>query len=240
MPFLDLVHGGASFRRLQMLIASTFQVIRTRDRRCRMPLSLEAVRAWRVESSLLWGRYAQQRAELDMVAQLRGQPLHGFVPPVITHDLLPPEMKAGLEDRVNEVYLFHGTSPAGALGIVRGGFDISRATGAACYGPGLYFSECSSKGDEYCTPETAGVFSGHCAMLLCRVSLGDVLQWPHREFSPELRAAWARCGSHSILGDRQKLRGTYREFVLPEASAAAAYPEYIVVYKRRYDDDDGG
>ena len=35
---------------------------------------------------------------------------------------------------------------------------------------------------------------------------------------------------HSILGDREKARGTYREFVV--FNNDQVYPEYIVVYKR--------
>lgn len=34
----------------------------------------------------------------------------------------------------------------------------------------------------------------------------------------------------SVLGDRQKARGTYREFVIFDS--ALAYPEYIVIYRR--------
>merc|ERR1712139_153830 len=42
-------------------------------------------------------------------------------------------------------------------------------------------------------------------------------------------------GYDSLLGDRQKLRGTYREFILPTSCFDGAYPEYIIIYKRRYD-----
>jgi len=148
---------------------------------------------------------------------------------------VPEPPQRCLDESVNEVYLFHGTSPTGALGIVDIGFDISKAMKSACYGPGVYFAECSSKSDEYSAEEEDGLHRGHCAMLLCRVLLGRVLPW-QMEFSPELAAAWSAGGHDSILGDRVRLRGTYREFVLPPESCKGAYPEYLIIYRRHYED----
>merc|ERR1712187_880464 len=152
-------------------------------------------------------------------------PLVGFDPPA-----------KHMDDSVNEVYLFHGTTPSGSLGIIDGGFDTSKANTAACYGPGLYFAECSSKSDEYATVEADGVHKGHCAMLLCRVLLGRALSW-EKEFSPELAAEWSSGCYDSILGDRMRLRGTYREFVLPPECCRAAYPEYLIIYRRHHEDN---
>jgi len=234
--FVDLVPSGSTFRAVQMLLASTFLYIRTRDRKTRMPAALEAVKVWRVENSAVWGRYATHRAWLQKKADEVGASLPAYDPPAKTSELLPSELRRTLGAQINEVYLFHGTSPTGAAGIVSGGFDLTKAAGTACYGRGVYLSECSSKSDEYCVPDEDGEHSGHCAMFLCRVALGCVLSWPHAEFSEELKASWSLGHYDSILGDRQKLRGTYREFVLPQESQDGAYPEYIVIYKRVYDD----
>jgi len=235
--FLDLVHGGPAFRQVQMLLSSTFLTIRTRDRKSRLPLALEAVRIWRIENSTVWQKYASHRAGLQEMAREACTFLPGCSPPAKTQELLPCEIKKTMYENVNEIYLFHGTSPSGVAAIARQGFDIRRAAGTACYGQGVYFSECSSKSDEYAAVEEEGLHKGLCAMLLCRVSLGTVLTWPHAEFSEELKVAWNSGHYHSILGDRQQLRGTYREFVLPPKSCFGSYPEYLIVYKRIFDDD---
>jgi len=235
--FLDLVHGGPAFRQIQMLLTSTFMYIRTRDRKTRMPVALEAVKIWRIENSSIWRDYATQRAKLLEASRQACQALPGCEPPAKTQELLPQDVRKTMYPQVNEVYLFHGTSAKGAAAIARQGFDIRRAAGTACYGQGIYFSECSSKSDEYSPPEEDGIHKGHCAMLLCRVALGSMLTWPHAEFSEELKCSWASGAYHSILGDRQQLRGTYREFVLPRESCVGAYPEYLVIYRRCFDDD---
>merc|ERR1719456_1099017 len=99
-----------------------------------------------------------------------------------------------MDASVGEVYLFHGTSPHSALGIVENGFDLSKAKASGCYGPGVYFAECSSKSDEYASLEADGVHEGHSVLLLCRVLLGRVLHW-QTEFCFELQKAW-EAGQH--------------------------------------------
>merc|ERR1712210_183794 len=49
-------------------------------------------------------------------------------------------LEADLMDDINEVYLFHGTSPSGARGVTDCGFKLSLAgTGAgSMYGNGIY------------------------------------------------------------------------------------------------------
>jgi len=249
--FVELVHTSSVFRHVQMLLASTFLCIRTRDRKTRMPEALEALKVWRVENATVWRNYQAHRAHLREVAATSGSAgLAGCDPPPRTSELTRGGLggtvlrgaqdtpEAQVDTAVNEVYLFHGTSPQGALGIVDAGFDMTKAVNSACYGPGVYFSECSSKSDEYSSEEAEGLHRGHCAMLLCRVLLGRVLLW-QREFSPELAAAWATGNHDSILGDRARLRGTYREFVLPTKCCNGAYPEYLVLYRRRYEEVPG-
>lgn len=233
--FVDLVPGSSTFRAAQMLLSSTFMSIRTRDRKTRLPAALEAIKVWRVENSAVWGRYVTYRAQLQKKAEAEVS-MPAYQPPAKTTELLPSELRRSLGMNINEVYLFHGTSPSGAAGITHSGFDLAKSSGTACYGRGVYLSECSSKSDEYCEVDEDGPHRGHCAMFLCRVALGRVLAWPHAEFSEELKAEWSSGCYDSILGDRQKLRGTYREFVLPPEAQDGAYPEYLVIYKRVYDD----
>eukprot|EP00931_Biecheleriopsis_adriatica_P010362 TRINITY_DN111439_c0_g1_i1.p1 TRINITY_DN111439_c0_g1~~TRINITY_DN111439_c0_g1_i1.p1 ORF type:complete len:454 (+),score=63.21 TRINITY_DN111439_c0_g1_i1:98-1363(+) len=245
--FFELVSTSSIFRHVQMLLAQTFLCIRTRDRKVRLPDALEALKIWRVENSVAWSRYAARRARLQTLAA--GGALKGCQPAPKTMELLTgdlcgtlPISPAGgasllaqaeaalkhgtpkvMESAVNETYLFHGTSGEAALGIVNFGFDASKATRASCYGPGIYFAECSSKSDEYAREDRAGLHEGHCAMLLCRVLLGRVLHC-ETEFSRDTEQAWKSGSYDSILGDRAKLRGTYREFVLPPDVCSGVYP----------------
>merc|ERR1719221_1733779 len=118
-----------------------------------------------------------------------------------------------LERDVNEVLLFHGTHPIAAERIADSKFQINLAgsNAGSLYGRGIYLSENSSKSDEYSRPDSRGL----CTALLCRAVLGRALYT--EEKVPDARACEAACikGSyHSVLGDRLKARGTFREFVV--------------------------
>jgi hypothetical protein len=143
-------------------------------------------------------------------------------------DCLIDEM--GLVSSANEFILFHGTSPSSAQSICRKGFDMSY-TGShrgTLYGRGFYFAEASSKADEYAESDIDNIFT----MLMCRVACGIC------RYSDEIRpdphdlveSVTVRNTHHSVLGDREKAKGTYREFVIYEEDQA--YPEYIVHYRR--------
>mmetsp|Transcript_78219 Transcript_78219/g.253320 ORF Transcript_78219/g.253320 Transcript_78219/m.253320 type:complete len:846 (-) Transcript_78219:170-2707(-) len=135
---------------------------------------------------------------------------------------------------LNEHYLWHGTGPAEAAGIADAGFDIEQAGSSrgALFGRGLYFAESCLKADEYVRADDRGWFP----MILCRVTLGNVNYcdaedpWELRDtFRVSCRAGAG--GHHSVLGDREKVRQTFREFVVFDAHQA--YPEYIVWYTRK-------
>lgn len=142
-------------------------------------------------------------------------------------------MRSTLDASCNEVYLWHGTSPGAVAGIKAAGFRTElagRRRAATLFGDGIYFAECSSKADEYAKPEKDGTYAGCCALLLCRVVLGR----PCVLLDADRGAVDAalRTGCHSVIGDRERARGTYREFVVFDN--AQAYPEYIVLYTREY------
>jgi len=145
-----------------------------------------------------------------------------------------PPAQEGLQWRVNEMLLFHGTTPEAADSICAGGFKLSRADTDSLFGPGIYMAENSSKADEYVTE---GKHAGVYCMLLCRVVMGNVL------YNSDLRPKAADLVKevhtgryHSVLGDREKVRGTYREFVSYDVDKV--YPEYVVYYRRRKTDKD--
>ncbi|CAE8632265.1 unnamed protein product [Polarella glacialis] len=139
-----------------------------------------------------------------------------------------------LDPSFNEHYLWHGTGPAEARGIAERGFDLGQAGSSrgALFGRGLYFAESCLKADEYVRPDAEGRFP----LILCRVTLGHVNYcdaedpWELRE-SLRFSCRHSSGEHHSVIGDREKIRQTFREFVIFDAHQA--YPEYIVWYRRK-------
>ena len=84
---------------------------------------------------------------------------------------MPPDLLEELDPGLNEFYLWHGSSVAAIGAISEDGFDMS-VSGKGLFGRGIYFAECSSKADEYASPDRKGEYEGMCAMILCRVVLG--------------------------------------------------------------------
>merc|ERR1712232_194067 len=130
--------------------------------------------------------------------------------------------------------LFHGTTPSACEGICKSDFMVKLAglkTGAL-FGPGIYFGENSSKSDEYAQKGTYSELDDVYAMLLCRVTCGRMLRC--EEAKPDPAELTRRCTNsefHSVLGDREKVRGTYREFIV--FNNDQAYPEYVLLYRRQ-------
>eukprot|EP00929_Paragymnodinium_shiwhaense_P057699 TRINITY_DN28888_c0_g1_i2.p1 TRINITY_DN28888_c0_g1~~TRINITY_DN28888_c0_g1_i2.p1 ORF type:complete len:119 (+),score=20.95 TRINITY_DN28888_c0_g1_i2:307-663(+) len=86
-----------------------------------------------------------------------------------------------------------------------------------------------TKADEYAKANTAGNY----AVLLCRVLGGKVLYTDEVSPNPEDLVHQCVEGPYdSVLGDRERIRGTFREFVLFDSEDV--YPEYIVEYQRDY------
>eukprot|EP00434_Breviolum_minutum_P024351 symbB.v1.2.021505.t2/scaffold1860.1/size98300/5 len=88
------------------------------------------------------------------------------------------------------------------------------------------------KADEYTSPDVRGYFP----LLLCRTALGNINYCDHPSpvsISPSLVASCkAGGGFHSVLGDREKVNGTFREFIVFDNHQV--YPEYIVWYQRQF------
>lgn len=131
----------------------------------------------------------------------------------------------------NEWLLFHGTNERAAQEIAQGDFTMrlaGTATGTL-YGRGTYFADSFTKADEYAQKGRNDI----CTALICRVIGGKVLY--NDEVTPDSQAltdAVTKGQYDSILGDREKCRGTYREYVLFDADQI--YVEYILKYKRVY------
>ena len=134
--------------------------------------------------------------------------------------------------KCNEWLLFHGTNETAANGIASADFTMrlaGTATGTL-YGRGTYFCDSFTKADEYAEEGP----NGTCCALICRVTGGAVLY--NDEVTPDSQAltdSVTKGNFDSILGDREKCRGTYKEYVIFDADQV--YVEYILHYRRVYE-----
>ncbi|CAJ1352886.1 unnamed protein product [Effrenium voratum] len=219
---------------LQRLMDSTYSNIWTRDRKKHhpdnpnVPRGFRVRRAFRFENSRSWSEYGYRRAELMADAKDKA---------IQSYDVLTAREWASyshafgveqLQGACNEWMLFHGTSPAAALAISKNDFKISLAGGSTgtLYGRGTYLAESVTKADEYAKP--AG---NEYAMLLVRCLGGRVRYCD--ELEPDAEDLTQGCIEgpfDCVMGDRQKCRGTYREFIFFDTENL--YPEYVIIYER--------
>lgn len=230
--FVDMPSMGE----FQGLIDATYKTTWTRDRKkhnpdnTRVPRAFKVIRVQRNENSHGWREYFARRTEL-VTRCSEGDDLH-----LINDVKTAAPLRAGsMGDRLltpcNEWYLFHGTNPEAAKSICASDFKVScagRNTGTL-YGRGLYFAESITKADEYAKPNDFGI----CAVLLCRVLGGNVLYVDDVNPDPDELVSMCVEGPYDcVLGDREKTRWTYREFVIFDSEDC--YPEYIIEYSRVY------
>ena len=141
-----------------------------------------------------------------------------------------------MNEEVNEVYLFHGTSMEAAKSISKTGFKIELAGKAAgtAFGKGAYFAERSTKSDEY-TVATKVDGETQYAMLLCRVCLGNTYRIVDFDDKADQHVLGSGGRYHSLLGDREASASkSFREFIVYDANQV--YPEYVIIYRRRFED----
>lgn len=238
--FIEFIPVGEnSLTIFQALLSETYRKTWTRDRRKHnknqpnVPESYEVVQAWRCENSKIWREYCTHRA---LLIQDRDEAPSGdnFFEYTDVKSTLAWFKHAGSSaDRLfpecNEWYLFHGTNPMAARSIAENDFKINMAGGntGTLYGRGAYLAESITKADEYAKPNENGEY----AVLLCR-ALGGRVKYTE-EVNPNQEELVRCCieGPYDcILGDREKCRGTYREFVFYDTENL--YAEYIIHYKR--------
>eukprot|EP00811_Abedinium_folium_P035320 NODE_8122_length_1521_cov_6.584648.p2 GENE.NODE_8122_length_1521_cov_6.584648~~NODE_8122_length_1521_cov_6.584648.p2 ORF type:complete len:236 (+),score=68.88 NODE_8122_length_1521_cov_6.584648:256-963(+) len=233
---------------MQELVDKTFygwgglgKATRTRDRGKEVtPSRLEVVRVVHVRNAETYINYCARRTEI--IAELNAHPGYCRDYNVKTGEAATGVSFVGLsrdvvacpvDPEINEFYLWHGTNARSAEAIVQDDFDTGRAGMATgvLYGPGIYFAESCLKADEYVTADA----HGHYPLVLSRVTLGNMRycdDYHPKKISEALVASCRRPGGdcHSVLGDREKVRKTFREFVVYDSDQI--YPEYIVWYKR--------
>jgi hypothetical protein len=223
---------------VQKLLDGTFRTVRTRDRYGSVPTRLRLLKVHRVENSDMWSRYLKAKARVlskrpdgvRSVNELDGSPDCGSVR---TQEVLDASHTEHLDKNVNEFYLWHGTTPEGAIGISTDGFRLSFAGSHAgtYFGRGCYFAECSSKSDEYARAGDT-IIAGVFALLLCRVTCGSLFRTTVPDHTT-IDTALASGDYDSVLGDREASVGTYREFVVYDEDLV--YPEYVLLYERKFD-----
>lgn len=221
---------------IQEVLDGTYKKKSTRDR-SGGPLAdrFVVVSALRSEHPGLWDKFAEKRNKVATDIKKRS-----------TVEIVEPKtMKAcsafqercthpRLGNPTNEAYLFHGSNPTSAISILSTSFkvDFAGAAVGTMFGPGVYLAESSAKSDEYARDEnTGGAYDGLFAVLLCRVVVGSsyVVEKPG-DYTE-------KCTSgefDSVVGDREKAVGTFREFIVFDE--ASIYPEYVAFYRREYKD----
>lgn len=223
---------------VQEVINQTWKDTTTRDRGFKEVPKFNVVQVLRNENPRLWRIYQRRLAEMKQDIHLTEQETVQFKTSGFSDALLQAGVFGqypGLDPSVNEGFLFHGTRPSAADAICKEDFRVNLAgshTGTL-YGPGIYLAESSTKMDEYAGDDADGLYRGLFATLICRVVCGRCLYTDEK--TPDAAAITRNCTQpgayyHSVLGDREKTRGTYREFVL--FSNAQVFPEYIVIYRR--------
>lgn len=209
----------------------------TRDRHSPAPLRFHVHAVLQVENKVLWHRYCRKRSEL---ARKSASTTPLSPASKISECLLLSGSLGGHElcGEATEILAFHGSSHAACEGIQGGGFNIDMSgscTGAA-FGKGAYFAESSTKADEYTEAAPGDVRPGRgetmrdgsCVMLLCRISMGCI--HTTSDFDRHGHETARAHGCDSILGDRERHSGSYREFIVFDS--AQIYPQWLIFYKR--------
>lgn len=230
------VNDPLLFERFQKLLDSTHRQVWTRDRgKQGMPDRLQLVQVVEVTNAELWVDYM---ARQEAIRRELNKDKRQMFPVSADTDLISSGASDDdwiftgprLDRNVNEVFLFHGTSPVAADSISTGNFKLNFAGSNAgtLYGRGVYLAENASKSDEYTRPEWG---TGNRTLLVCRVTLGR--PYYTDEVSPSPRDCERKClydRFHAVLGDRRKARGTFREFVVFDEEQI--YANYILTYRR--------
>eukprot|EP00927_Polykrikos_kofoidii_P014072 TRINITY_DN16136_c0_g1_i2.p1 TRINITY_DN16136_c0_g1~~TRINITY_DN16136_c0_g1_i2.p1 ORF type:complete len:854 (+),score=169.16 TRINITY_DN16136_c0_g1_i2:334-2562(+) len=224
------------------MLKQTTHPVWTRDRKGKVPKAFTAVGAVQVMNAGTWSAYARRRDEIAAECRevrcrsddahweenLNGLPMTKESGSLIERlTSTPPMLK-----EANEIWLIHGTSHIGADAISTEDFDMARARPTGLFGAGLYMAESVSKSDEYVEGK---VIDGEevFPLLICRVTLGYIYYCDERR--PDKRDLERRCLQqewHSVIGDRKKVSGTYREYIIYDN--LQVFPGYIVYYKRSY------
>ena len=206
--------------------------------RCR-PMSNAKVRqVLRVVNPRLWHQYAASVRQVSMQCDARGPPKQtklsremsllskeAFQMPCGGNRSLGAAYWIQLDEKANEVLLFHGTQAQNGQLIATTGFDKKRIRSGR-YGSGFYFACEACKSFQYSIPDDSS--SHHC--IVVRVALGKArfTTTPLQGFKDEILGN----SSHSVVvlpGSQGGPPDQYHhEFVIFDERQA--FPEFIVYF----------
>lgn len=226
----------------QRFFDSTKASIVTRDRVGAVPGGYRVEKVVSVMNAESWGSYLQRRdkiaeqcsKECPAEAPCPEEKWRGWSGMIGTQgraqEILELCKVPPLENSANEFLLFHGTKPDAADLIAKNHFDMSFACKTGLFGAGLYFAESCSKSDEYVKPDASNQYP----LIIARVTLGHMYYCanpdPIKDPGRDKLEAFCRGAYHSVIGDRKKVKGTYREFIVYDHFQV--YPHFIVWYTR--------
>lgn len=206
----------------------------TRDRKDgSLPGRLRLMVGKRLQSEMNWKGFKAKQEEIAKDLEDRkkkGEEIMASVSNLKTAGTFPNEERFHVNTDANEGWFFHGTTMAAANGIMSGDFLLNLAGSHAgtMYGKGIYLAESCSKSDEYTELD---VEYGIRTMLVCRGTLGSVNYCDDGHPNGlELVKSCVEGPFHSVLGDREKVSGTFREFIVYHHDQV--YPEYVFFYLR--------
>lgn len=235
--------GDAGIKLLfQKIFDTTKASIVTRDRVGDMPRGFRVERIISVWNADSWFPYCKRMDEITAqckrftgAAPCSPETWRSWSGPVMTEsagkDILAAARLPALTAGANEFLMFHGTKAEAADSIAQNHFDMAFACKTGLFGAGLYFAESSSKSDEYVKPNK----NNHYPIIMCRVALGRINYSDHKDpvtdpGRDKLESSCLGGEYHSVLGDRKRAKGTYREFVVYDHYQV--YPHFIVWYSR--------
>ena len=200
-----------------------------------MPSKLEVLNAHRSENPALWDAYERKRRSVTTKVGTNDMGMC-VVPATAGISSFLERRLCSQTNVANTQLLLHGTNSVSGRSILNSGLRIdmvgANRPGNAdpMFGPGIYLAERSSKADEYAHdgPNLDGIYY----LIVCRAILGRVLSSSEPgDFSAEIREG----PYDSVMGDRERAVGTYREFIFYDE--ASVYPEFLVQYRRVCDED---
>ncbi|KAF4665541.1 hypothetical protein FOL46_003598 [Perkinsus olseni] len=230
----------------QALLDDTHKVAYTRDRRNeRVPARLRLQDVVLVQNERSFAKYRRKRS--DIRGKVRDsepgvKQFTGIKTARCWHGMLGVD-KEPLQADVNEFYLFHGTTPMAAEAITSSDFKMDAAAGSssnAGEAPRRCILNCSTLLRVLLLPylmydlqEAEGPRAGQRALLLCRVLAGRILYsddvYPR---TGELVSSVASGEFDSVIGDREKCRNTFREFIVYDEDQV--YPEFVIWYTQEF------
>eukprot|EP00397_Hematodinium_sp_SG-2012_P033360 GEMP01035633.1.p1 GENE.GEMP01035633.1~~GEMP01035633.1.p1 ORF type:complete len:456 (+),score=84.90 GEMP01035633.1:171-1538(+) len=218
---------------VQDLMDETWKDVATKDRLGdkTVPTKYEVVQVLKNQNPKIWNQYARKREIIR--EEMSTHTSQDHLVPKTENFLKGCKETEPLRHDCNEMFLFHGTKPSAADSIAENDFKMSfsGSNRGTLLGQGIYFAESSSKSDEYAQDDQDGLYQGLYATLLCRIVMGNYnYNEEHQPNADELSNSCSLGKYHSVLGDREKIRGTFREFVVFDSDQA--YPEFIVIYRR--------